>query len=79
MRVKDKYRTNPLSHEPGGHEVSVVYSNGDSFEYDKVKKPGAYVKMISERNPERGPITAIKVDGSVVWSSTTHTTNPWDI
>jgi hypothetical protein len=80
MRVNDKYRTNPLSHQPGGHEVTVVYSSGKIFEYDKVKKPGFYVKSISEKNgSEWGHITEIKVDGSSVWRSTTHKTNPWDI
>lgn len=80
MRVKDKYRTNPLSHEPGGHEVTVVYSSGKIFEYDKVKRPGPYVKNISVRNGEKwGSITEIKVDNISVWRSVTHTSNPWDI
>ncbi len=80
MRVKDKYRTNPLSHEPGGHEVAVIYSTGKIFEYDKVKRPGSYVKSISEKNGSQwGSITTIKVDGQIVWNSSTHTTNPWDI
>ena len=80
MRVSDKYRTNPMSLQPGGHEVAVVYSSGKIFEYDKVKKPGSYVKSISEKNgSEWGTITEVKVDNISVWRSVTHTTNPWDI
>jgi len=80
MKVGDQYRTNPLSHTPGGHEVAVVYSSGKIFEYDKVKKPGSYVKAISIKNgDEWGTIAQIKVDGVSVWRATTHNTNPWDI
>lgn len=80
MRVQDKYRTNPLSHQPGGHEVTVVYSSGKTFEYDKIKKPGSYIKMISDKHgDEWGHIVQILVDGSSVWRNTTHQNNPWDI
>jgi hypothetical protein len=80
MRVGDQYRTNPLSHEPGGHEVSVIYSKGKVFEYDKVKKPGFYVRSISlKHGTEWGEITEIRVDGSSVWRKDTHKTEPWEI
>ena len=47
LRVSDDYRTNELGLQPGGYEVTVVYGNGKRFIYDKVKRPGSYVKSIA--------------------------------
>ncbi len=65
MRVGDEYRTNPLSLRPGGSIVSVVFSNGRTLEYDKVKSPRKYVASI----PEREDIVQVSVNGSPVWNS----------
>jgi hypothetical protein len=65
MRVGDEYRTNPLSLRPGGSIVSVVFSNGRTLEYDKVKSPKRYVASI----PEREDIVQVSVNGSPVWNS----------
>jgi hypothetical protein len=65
MRVGDEYRTNPLSLKPGGSIVSVVFSNGRTFEYDKVKSPRKYVGSI----PEREDIVQISVNGKAVWNA----------
>ena len=45
MKVKDEFRTNPLSHQPGGCTVRVTFKNGTHRDYDKVKKPMAFVRM----------------------------------
>ena len=65
MRVGDEYRTNPLSLRPGGSIVSVVFSNGKTLEYDKVKSPKKYVSSI----PTRDEIVQIYVNGEQVWTA----------
>jgi hypothetical protein len=62
--VKDKYRKNPLSLEPGGHNVTVTYSDGFSQTYDKVKYPTAFIKKINESNERGKPIISVVVDGN---------------
>lgn len=79
VKVKDKYRTNPLSLEPGGYNVVVVYEGGLKLVYDKVKKPGWYVKSISEKNKEHGKIVQIFVDNNLAWDSSNTDREPWDI
>jgi hypothetical protein len=44
--VPVKYRTNPLSHQPGGADVVVEYHNKDIFGYDRIKKPARYISAI---------------------------------
>ena len=61
FRVPDQYRTNNLSLQPGGHEVSVTFSTGETKIYDKVKKPGPYIKALT------GEITLVLLDGKQVW------------
>ena len=61
--VKDKYRKNPLSLEPGGSSVTVTFSDGFSQTYDKVKFPNAFVRKINESNKRGKPIISIVVDG----------------
>ena len=41
--VNDKYRTNPLSLQPGGSDVVVEYHNNNVYGYDRIKFPSAYV------------------------------------
>lgn len=65
MKVGDEYRTNPLSLEPGGFIVTVVFNNGRTLEYDKVKSPRKYV----ERIPDKDNISHIYINGGQVWSS----------
>ena len=66
--VKDKYRKNPLSLEPGGSSVTVTFSDGFSQTYDKVKFPNAFVRKINESNERRFPIVSIVVDGERVYT-----------
>ena len=48
--VGDQYRTNELSLVPGGYTVCVRESSGKVMEYDKIKKPYAYIRKAAE-NP----------------------------
>lgn len=62
--VHDNFRTNELSHTPGGHSVTVVFTNGSSRVYDKVKNPEAYSRSIIKDQS----IQKILVDGQTFWS-----------
>jgi hypothetical protein len=44
--VSREYRTNPLSHVPGGSDVVVEYHNENVFGYDWIKFPSRYVSEI---------------------------------
>jgi hypothetical protein len=66
MRVKDQYRKNPLSLQPGGHEVTVFYQNGFKRVYDKVKHPEAFIKYVRSDNTKNLKITAIYIDDKKV-------------
>lgn len=44
MKVRDNYRTNPLSHKPGGAEVRITFVSGKWRDYDKVKHPQAFIE-----------------------------------
>ncbi len=63
MRVKDKYRKNPLSFQPGGYEVTVEFSDGFQKTYDKVKYPKQFIKHISNNENPSKKIVAVYVDG----------------
>ena len=44
MKVGDDYRTNPLSHKPGGGEVRITFVSGKWRDYDKVKYPQSFIE-----------------------------------
>jgi hypothetical protein len=44
--VADKYRTNSLSHKPGGCTIAVILKSGLKLIYDKVKYPKRYAEAI---------------------------------
>lgn len=69
LKIEDKYRTNPLSFQPGGYEVKVVHERGKVFVYDKVKKPGAYIKRIKDDNTDHGAIVEILLNDKSVWTT----------
>jgi hypothetical protein len=56
--VKEEYRTNQLSKEPGGYEVTVTYTNGFSKVFDRVKYPKKFISRIDEDS--RGSGSKIK-------------------
>lgn len=64
MRVGDEYRTNPLSLKPGGYTVTVYFQGGNHLMYDKVKRPGSYIRAIENKH---GNIIRIEVDDNPVW------------
>ena len=79
LRVSDGYRTNELSLQPGGYEVTVVYENGKRFIYDKVKKPGNYVKSIALKPTANGEIVEILVNNMIMWQRGVGDKQPWEI
>lgn len=44
--VADEYRTNPLSHQPGGCTIKVKYKDGSIRIYDKIKNIDAYTSRL---------------------------------
>ena len=46
IRVASKYRTNPLSHKPGGDTIAVILKNGFKLIYDNIKFPDRYARAI---------------------------------
>lgn len=44
--VTRSYRTNELSHIPGGEDIVIEYQNGTVYGYDWVKNPCEYIKNI---------------------------------
>ena len=46
IRVAQKYRTNELSHTPGGVTIAVILKSGFKKYYDRVKYPRAYADSI---------------------------------
>jgi hypothetical protein len=58
--ISDEHRTNPLSLKPGGYTVKVIYTNGKTYVYDKIKDPARYISRI----PAEG-ISEVWVDGEI--------------
>ena len=79
LRVSDDYRTNELSLQPGGYEDIVVYENGKRLIYDKVKRPGSYIKSIALKPTANGEIVEILVNDEVKWQRGIGNKNPWEI
>jgi hypothetical protein len=46
IHVAKKYRTNPLSHKPGGDTIAVILKNGFKLIYDNIKFPDKYAAAI---------------------------------
>jgi hypothetical protein len=65
IKVADEYRTNPLSHQPGGDEVRVYLRDGMVYTYDKVKSPRNYINKLEFKEN----IVRIDINGEKAWSS----------
>lgn len=65
IRVEDQYRTNPLSHQPGGSEVTVYTRDGLSRTYDKIKNPQSYIGRLEFKED----IVRVDIDGEQKWTS----------
>jgi hypothetical protein len=70
LKIGSKYRTNPMSLEPGGSEIVVVFQDGMSYLYDNIKFPKKYVSSISKKETKHGSIVEVLVDEKSVWKST---------
>jgi hypothetical protein len=60
IHVKDEFRTNQLSLQPGGHTVTVIYADGSKRSYDKVKDPTRYIQSLITKGAN---ISEVLVDG----------------
>jgi hypothetical protein len=74
LKIGSKYRTNPMSLEPGGSEVVVVFQDGMSYLYDNIKFPKKYVSSISKKT-KHGSIIEVFVNEKSVWKSTNDKNN----
>ena len=63
LKVQDQHRTNELSFQPGGSEVKIVYDDGKSLVYDKIKNTGAYIRKAT-KDPS---VMKIYVEGDLKW------------
>jgi hypothetical protein len=75
VKVEDQYRTNPLSHEPGGSEVTVYMDYGSVYVYDKIKNPTRYIGSL----PKRDSIIRIDLDSRQVWDVNVDSKPFWEI
>lgn len=75
IRVQDQYRTNPLSHEPGGQEVTVYTKDGMVRTYDKVKSPHRYIGNLHFKDD----IIRIDIDGESAWTSQEPGVKYWEM
>jgi len=75
IKVADQYRTNPLSHEPGGDEVSVYTKDGMVRTYDKVKSPQKYISNLHFKED----IVRIDINGAEVWTSREPGVKYWEM
>jgi hypothetical protein len=64
IKVKDEFRKNELSLEPGGSVVRVLHRNGKEMIYDKVKNPSAYCRRLTSDET----VIEITVDGQPFWN-----------
>lgn len=65
IRVQDEYRTNPLSTQPGGDEVTIYTRDGMIRTYDKIKSPQRYIAGLGFKDD----IIRIEIDGELTWTS----------
>lgn len=75
IRVADEYRTNPLSVEPGGDEVTVYTRDGRIRTYDKVKSPQKYIANLHFKED----IVRIDINGESAWTSQEPGVKYWEM
>lgn len=63
MLVKDDFRKNELSLEPGGSLVTTILKSGRSLSYDKIKKVDAYCAKLKKDQA----VVEILVDNKSIW------------
>jgi hypothetical protein len=75
IKVEDGYRTNPLSHQPGGDEIKVYLRDGMIYTYDKIKSPANYINKLEFKEN----IVRIDINGQKTWSSIDPGDKYWEI
>ena len=75
IRVADQYRTNPLSVEPGGDEVTVYTRDGRVRTYDKVKSPQKCIANLHFKED----IVRIDINGESAWTSQEPGVKYWEM
>lgn len=67
-KVKDEFRKNGLSLEPGGSEVLIHYS-GETRVYDKVKNPEAFSRAVIKKCEKEEVPFPIKIEtkNKILW------------
>lgn len=73
-QVGDNYRTNPLSHSPGGSVIKIHYDTEIKI-YDKVKNPKKYLASVAHKINVQG-ISKIEVNDKPFWDSQD---NSWNL
>jgi hypothetical protein len=63
MLVKDEFRKNELSLEPGGSVITAILQSGRSLTYDKIKKVDAYCAKLKKDKT----VVEIIVDNKSIW------------
>ncbi len=75
IKVQDEFRTNPLSHKPGGSVVKLFCQDGMVYIYDNIKIPTNYISKVEFKDK----IVRIDVDGKQVWASTEPGAKYWEM
>lgn len=75
IKVADEYRTNPLSHQPGGDEIKVYLRDGMVYTYDKIKSPSNYINRLEFKDN----IVRIDINGQQAWSSIDPGAKYWEL
>jgi hypothetical protein len=67
-KIKDEFRKNELSLEPGGCEVLIHYS-GETRVYDKVKNPEAFSRAVIKKCEREGQDFPVKIEtkNKILW------------
>ena len=75
IKVQDEFRTNPLSHQPGGSVVKLFCQDGMVYIYDNIKSPTNFISKVEFKDK----IVRIDVDGKQVWASTEPGAKYWEM
>ena len=75
IKVADEYRTNPLSHQPGGDEIKFYLRDGMVYTYDKIKSPANYINRLEFKDN----IVRIDINGQQAWSSIDPGAKYWEL
>jgi len=85
LEVPDEYRTSPLSHQPGGYHVELIYElhtrisvtpKLQSLGYDKIKSPYMYIKKVISQNNQEKTLREARVEGESKYRQG-DPTSPW--